>query len=30
MEIENDEQNRYVGESGGAIDATVPENDTED
>ena len=27
---QNDKQNRYVGESGGAIDATVPENDTQD
>ena len=26
----NDEQNRYVGASGGNADASVPENDTQD
>ena len=28
--LANDEQNRYVGASSGAIDAPVPENDTKD
>ena len=28
--LANDKPNRHVGESGGATDATVPENDTQD